>query len=45
MSVVPQDVDSFGEGNVLKVLTIDLHDLKQEGRNEEITAGLIQRYK
>ena len=29
VSVVSQDVNSFGEGDVLEVLTIDLHDLKQ----------------
>lgn len=28
--VISQDVCSFGEGDVLKVLTIDLHDLKQD---------------
>lgn len=26
--VVSQDVDGFAEGNILKVLTVDLHDLK-----------------
>lgn len=27
MRVVSQDVHSFGEGDVLKVLAVDLHDL------------------
>lgn len=31
MCVIPQNVDSFGDGDVLKVLTVDLHDLKQDG--------------
>ena len=28
MCVVPQDVHSFGVGDVLKVLAVDLHDLE-----------------
>lgn len=28
--VISQDVNSFGEGDVLKVLSVDLHDLKQD---------------
>lgn len=32
--VVSQDVDRFGDGDVLKVLAIDLHDLKRNRENE-----------
>jgi hypothetical protein len=32
VSVVPQEVHSFDVGDVLKVLTIDLHNLKEENR-------------
>lgn len=32
--VISEDVNSFGDGDVLKVLTIDLHDLKQDRRND-----------
>ena len=28
--VISQDINSFGEGDVLKVLTIDFHDLTQK---------------
>lgn len=31
MCVIPQNVHRFGDGDVLKVLTVDLHDLKQGG--------------
>lgn len=30
MRVISKDVNSFGDGDVLKVLTIDLHDLKTD---------------
>lgn len=30
MRVVPQDVHGLGDGDVLQVLPIDLHDLKQQ---------------
>lgn len=32
--VVSEDVDSFGDGDVFKVLAIDLHDLKHDRENE-----------
>lgn len=33
--VISQDVNSFGDGDVLKVLTVDLHDLKQDRQNDK----------
>lgn len=33
--VISEDVNSFGDGDVLKVLTVDLHDLKHDRRNDE----------
>lgn len=38
--VISKDVNSFGDGDVLKVLTIDLHDLKQDGGNGKMIAEL-----
>lgn len=38
--VISKDVNSFGDGDVLKVLTIDLHDLKQDRGNYKSLAGL-----
>lgn len=39
MRVVPQDVGSFGEGDILKVLTVNLHDLKGDRlKNEKHSA-------
>lgn len=35
MRVISKDVCSFGEGDVLKILTIDLHDLKQDRLKNE----------
>lgn len=29
--VISEDVNSFGDRDVLKVLTIDLHDLREDG--------------
>lgn len=34
--VISKDVDSFGDGDVLKVLTIDFHDLKQNEGNSKM---------
>lgn len=31
MCVISEDVNSFGDGDVVKVLTIDLHDLREDG--------------
>lgn len=31
--VISEDVNSFGDGDVLKVLAVDLHDLRQDGGN------------
>lgn len=38
--VISKDVNSFGDGDVLKVLTIDFHDLKQDGGNGKMLAVL-----
>lgn len=32
--VISEDVNSFGDGDVVKVLAIDLHDLRQDGEND-----------
>lgn len=34
MRVISEDVNSFGDGDVVKVLAIDLHDLRQDGEND-----------
>ena len=41
MCVISQDVNCFGEGDVLKVLTIDLHDLKQEMKSKNDSRSQI----
>lgn len=33
--VISEDVNSFGDGDVVKVLAIDLHDLRQDGENDK----------
>lgn len=40
--VISEDVNSFRDGDVLKVLTIDLHDLKQHRKNNKIIGGFDQ---